>query len=231
MTRILLPLIADVETHGSPVPSSPPTLYDKIDEDPNDGDATRVRLFNAGETEASAFDAGVIPANANIQAVTVRWAALAASGIDPTLMRAGLRLGGIDHWAEDRAPASDDYSVFEEVFATDPRTGDPWEKEGLVGQSAIAQATEMPGVPGFPRLSQRVVLVDYVPGPSRVSAKPQSLSPQPLTVTLLATARVGVMRSLAPRSGALRSRGPSGALRSRAPSGAPESKSPSGKVE
>jgi hypothetical protein len=204
------------------VPSSPPTLYDKIDEDPNDGDATRVRFFNAGATEASAFDASVIPANANIQAVIVRWAALVASGIDPTLMRAGLRLDGIDRWAAPRAPSSAVYNVFEEPFPTDPRTGDPWEKADLIGQSAIAQATVMPGIPGFPRLSQRVVLVDYEPGPFRASGMPRSRAPRPLTVAAFAAARVGVMRSLAPRAGAIRSRAPVALPASKAPSGAAE---------
>jgi hypothetical protein len=189
MVRLFLPLISDVESYGNPVPSDPSTVYDKLDETPdNDGDAMRLRILGAGQTEASGVDTTALPANAVIDQVVVRWAA-EQSATGTARMRAGLRLDGVDHWGATRNPSSVAYSIFEEAFPTDPRTGLAWLPADLREDlAAIAQATQMPNEPGFPRLSQRVVYVDYT------------------AATNVSGARLGAPRSRSPRLGAPRSR-------------------------
>jgi hypothetical protein len=191
MVRLFLPLVADVDTFATPVPSSPGTIFDKLDETPdNDGDTTRARLVGAGQTEASAIDTSALPANAMIDQVVVRWAAMRTPS-GTTTMRAGLRLEGVDHWGPDRSPSSAAYTVFEEAFPTDPRTSEAWLPDDLREDVlAIAQATAMPQQPGFPRLSQRVVFVDYEPA------------------TNVSGARLGAVRSRSPRLGTPRSLSP-----------------------
>lgn len=169
MVSLLLPLSGDVETHGTVLGGGP--AYLAIDEDPSDGDATRVRILNAGETEASSIDAAALPLQVAISAVRVVWDA-GGTGIEPALARAGLRIGGTDYWAPARVLSPNAYGgSYTESWTTNPAASAPWSRDAVAALVPVWQTTFQPVELGWPRLTQRIVYVDYVQAGVRVEAE------------------------------------------------------------
>lgn len=177
MPTVFLPLNGDVETHGAPNPSGP--IYLNIDEDPHDGDATRVRINGPSEVEASSVDGTALPYGIIISAVRVHWTAAGTDIVgDPSIAHAGLRIDGVDYWGGMEELSPHLYGgTFVEAFLVNPASGLPWDRETVAGLIPVFETTQQPSEPGWPRLTQRILSVDYELVPVRHDADGQSLAP------------------------------------------------------
>jgi len=177
MVSLMLPLDGDVETHGAV--SGAGTAWEAIDEDPKDGDTTYVRILNIGETEASSIDASGLPLGAEVLAVRVRWDASGSTDInDPSFGRAGVRLSGVDYWGTTEMLSPGVYGgSFTVNFGVDPASGQPWSVQQVASCEPIWQLES--GATQFqqPRLTQRVLYVDYEPGSYRPEAMGERNAP------------------------------------------------------
>jgi hypothetical protein len=224
MTTYLLPLIADLSAPGVPTPGAPATHFDKCDEDPNDGDTTRVRYTAVGMVESYAWDPSLVPADAIIVSLTVRWAWKGTTS-DQSVASAGVRLGGIDYFAPSRSfTAGQPYTAADEILITNPATGLPWLPSELAGGGVSCIFNAGPVELGGPRISQLVPFVTVLDQVSRSSGAASSQAPD---AAASGGGAPGAASSSAPDAAASSS-APAAQPSSAAPDAAASSSSPAG---
>lgn len=224
MQAILLPLNGDVETHGAVIGA--PTAWQAIDEDPDDGDTTRIRINSQGAAEASSIDGSPLPDDAVGIVLRVRWNASGViDALDPTFAQAGLRVGGVDYYAAPRGlDPTGAYAAtsFEETFTTNPATMSPWTVDQARAVAPVWVETAGSQQPGRPRLTQRVLYADY-DVVDRPSGEPESLASE-ATPEALAPSAAGA--GMAPEATGA-SRAPAASVAGLAPTSKPVSIVPS----
>lgn len=176
MNTYLVPPKAD---HGPNVqtPVGAAAHYDCVDENPNDGDATYLRILATGR-EVFYLDVSAVPDNALIRNVRVRVTQKQTTAGQNTF-QAGLLLPGGEHFgAVHTRDVGSAYLTDEDAFPLNPDTGLAWTKDELGGALLAHQQLSLAqGLPS-PRITQVVVLADAVPHPAWAHAEGVSvLSP------------------------------------------------------
>jgi hypothetical protein len=174
-TLVIVPT-GDVSNAGQLVGSS--TYFGAVDENPHDGNTTYIQPTASGQKNIFGADWTAIGESQAIVSVTVRWA-YASAASQTTLARAGLKIGGTEYFAALRQFTGIVFIVSDEVFTTNPATGLLWQRDDLVSGALLAHAqSTMPGVLGYPRLSQIIAIVDLIDPVTRPEASGASLVPQ-----------------------------------------------------
>lgn len=197
----------------SPVPNN--AHYLNVDDDPNDGDATRLQPTANGNAEQFLIDVSPIPEGAQIVSVRLRWAA--RPGNTAALSsRIALRIFDALYYGPTHNQAQGGgYVVWEDPFPVFPPDGGPWNKsrlsvtvlrhEILSGGDQVSKAA----------LSSCVLVATLIETLARPKGSGQSLAPGGTGGSLADT---GGGQSLAPKGGGA-SLAPSAAGASRAPQG------------
>jgi len=106
---------------GSPTPSG--AHYLNVDDDPHDGDTTFLTFSGGGQKEIYTI-ADALHDTDVIASVKVRWTAKKGAGATWT-GKAGVVVGSTEYYGPTVSLPSS-YTTREEVFATNPATGQPW---------------------------------------------------------------------------------------------------------
>lgn len=176
METVTLPLNGDVETHGTVLGGGP--AWQAIGEDPADGDATRIRINGQDQTEASSVDGTPLPlTGVQVQAVRIEWEAAGTVG-EGTSARVGLRIGGVDYWAPAVTLDPHLYGGNPVEWTVNPATGAPWSPQAARAVVPLFQTTFQDADFGWPRLTQRIVKVDFVRVPERQDASGSGNAPE-----------------------------------------------------
>ncbi|MGH9870052.1 MAG: S8 family serine peptidase [Candidatus Polarisedimenticolia bacterium] len=138
---------------GSPTPSG--AHYLNVDDDPHDGDTTHLAFASGGSKEVFTV-ADQLHDTDVITRVKVRWAAKKGSG-DDWAAKAGLVVGGQEYYGP-TVELTQDYSVREEVFTTNPATGQPWTVQDVRAAKLVYQQVSITMELPRARLSE-IVLV------------------------------------------------------------------------
>jgi hypothetical protein len=132
MTTAILTLDSDILTaNWPPVPSSPTTHYDKLNEWPHDASATYLEMLVAPDFERYGWDLSGVPYHPAHGNLRLRWVALTGSGT-PALYtgRAGLFIGAAYYWgATQEFPGT--FGEFGDDFPVDPSDGGAWTRAKL----------------------------------------------------------------------------------------------------
>jgi len=169
METVTLPLNGDVETHGQVLGAG--NAWEAIAEDPADGDTTRIRINAIEQTEASSVDGTTLPgADIRIQEVRIEWEAAGTAGDGGTFARVGLRIDGVDYWAPAILLDPHLYGGNPVSWTTNPATGLPWSPQAASAVVPLFQTTFQDADFGWPRLTQRIVKVDFIYAPDRLEA-------------------------------------------------------------
>jgi hypothetical protein len=156
---------------GSPTPSV--AHYLNVDDEPNDGDTTILTFSSGGFKEVYTFADQLLNTDL-VTSVKVRWVAKKGSGSD-WQAKAGLVVGGQEYYgATVQLPTN--YTVFEETFANNPATGQPWTVQDVRAAKLIYQqvtiTTQLPRA----KLTELVLVVSVqrMPVLATMTEKPNS---------------------------------------------------------
>ena len=119
-TLVELPNSDAGPNQGSPNPGGP--HYAVVDDDPNDGDTSSIQFALGGLEERFTIADQLVDSD-TVTSVKVRWVARDGSGTREA--EAGVVVGSQPYYGPSKwLPTS--YTVFEDSFATNPATGQPW---------------------------------------------------------------------------------------------------------
>ena len=146
---------------GTASPSGSPHLT--VDEDPHDGDTTRIIFSEDDQKEV--FDVGnPFRAGDVVKNVTVRW--VAKKGEGNWEAKAGLRIGAVEY-CDEAVELTESYEVREKSFPTHPETGQPWTEQQVQDAKLIYhQVTATPGVLPRASLTELVMVVTLLRPPT-----------------------------------------------------------------
>lgn len=167
-TVLLLPIADAGPNDGQPTPGSPASHWDKVDDDPNDGDTSFVTIIIAGGEEAFTWDASALSLMDVIPELRVRWAVVA--GATDYLVRAGLMINGLRYYGPDRMPGIGTYTIYEESFLVDPVDGAAWTAARVQRAGPITQHVQIGSDLPRPRFSEIVGLASRIAPPFRPTA-------------------------------------------------------------
>jgi hypothetical protein len=163
--EVRCPLISDLGPNDG-ARTGAATAYGCLDQDPSDGDTTRIRYSAAMQQNVCGVDWSPVPVDAAIQYIKVKWSeAGTASASDAA---AGLRYTptGNNHYGPSRSLPSHNYSAsFSETFLTNPENGQGWTYQQMIDNAVAHVQDSMDLEPQYPRLTQLVVYVGYLPAP------------------------------------------------------------------
>ncbi len=153
-------------------PLVPTTHFANVDENPHDGDTTRLITvvgFEVWRIDVSAIPDGAIIKKATIRSVQKKTNAGAQS------YRVGLKIEGVNYFgATYNMGTGSSYDTHNDDFLVDPTTGKEWTKL-LLGRCFLLhnQLTQVQGLPR-PHLTQCVILADVIPPPASYRADPET---------------------------------------------------------
>lgn len=163
--QAICPPISDIGPNDYS-PSPGPDHFTMVDEDPHDGDTTL--LSTTVGREVWAIDVSAIPAGSTVTGVTIR-SVQKQSTAGGNTYRVGLIIAGTDYFIGTHSlVAGSSYVTANDAVADDPSDGMDWATKERVARCYLVheQISQAQGLPR-PRLTECVLVVDYVPPPDR----------------------------------------------------------------
>lgn len=164
--QAICPPISDIGPNDySPSPTG--DHFANVDEDPHDSDSTILSTFGSSR-EVWAIDVSAIPAGSVVTGVTIR-SVQKESTAGANTYRVGFIITGTDYFQPNHVlGAGSAYVQADDAVPVDPSDGLFWETKERLARCYLVheQISQAGGLPR-PRLTECVVIADYLPPPER----------------------------------------------------------------